>query len=80
MEIKKYCIVCGCENFSRSKRFCSKKCADKFWFQEYYKNNKEEVLEKNKKWQKDNPEKAKASYKKWLNKKKKEAEKENVQD
>ena len=45
-----------------------------------YKNKKEEVLEKNKKWQKDNPEKAKASYKKWLNKKKKEAEKENVQD
>lgn len=78
MDNKKYCIVCGCENFSRSKMFCSKKCGDRYWFQQYYKKHKEEVIEKNKKWQKDNPEKANASTKKWLEKKKKEVEKEDV--
>lgn len=54
----KYCIVCGSENFSRSKRFCCRKCADKYWFEQYYNNHKEEVLNKNKQWAKNNPERA----------------------
>ena len=55
--MERYCIVCGSENFSRSKRFCCKKCADKYWFQKYYEIHKEEILEKNKKWAKKFPEK-----------------------
>ena len=38
---KKYCVVCGSENFSRSKLYCSVKCKN----QAYYKQNRDELLE-----------------------------------
>lgn len=67
MDIKKYCIVCGTENFSRSK-FCCKKCEQKYYYEqnkeqrkqykkEYYENHKEEYAERAKKWVNDNKEK-----------------------
>lgn len=65
---KKYCIVCGCENFSRSKNFCSRKCYNAYYFNGYYNKNKKQILEKNNKWNKDNSKKAKENYKKWKEK------------
>ncbi len=54
---QKICIVCGKENYSRSKRFCSEKCHQEW----YYNQNKEKILERHRKWNKDNHE----SYKKY---------------
>lgn len=74
--MKKYCIVCGTENFSRSKNFCCEKCHQKYYYQknkeelqkkhiEYYNQNKETMIENSIKWQKNNPEKYKNKMAKW---------------
>lgn len=70
MDFKKYCIVCGNENFSRSKKFCCDKCRQQYYYQtnrdrlkEYkqkdYQKNKEEYLERRKKYYLDNSERSK---------------------
>ena len=61
---KKYCIVCGCENFSRSKLYCSLKCKN----QAYYQENKERLLPNHKEWIKNNSEKNKEASRKWQKK------------
>jgi len=47
---KKFCIVCGSENFSRSKLYCSRKCKN----HDYFQKNKAEINEYRKKWAKEN--------------------------
>lgn len=59
--MRKFCIVCGNENFSRSKNFCCEKCHQQY----YYQQNKEELLEKHKDYNDKNKEKIKESGKKW---------------
>lgn len=54
----KICIICGKEHNRRSRDFCSRKCRDKWYNAFYYYQNKEEVLEKNRKWAKDNRQRA----------------------
>ena len=58
---KKYCVVCGSENFSRSKLYCSLKCKN----QDYYRKNKEELLEKHNEWNKENYDKVRKQSKQW---------------
>lgn len=65
---KKYCVVCGEEIFGRSKKYCSRKCQNKAYFRSYYKNNKDEVINKNMKWYEENKEKAKEYMKKYSKK------------
>ena len=65
---KKYCVVCGSENFSRSKLYCSVKCKN----QAYYKQNRDELLESHKDWMKKNAEKARETTRKWRTEAKKE--------
>jgi len=59
--MKKYCVVCGSENFSRSKLYCSLKCKH----QDYYRKNKKELLERHNEWNKENYEKVKEQSKQW---------------
>lgn len=59
--VKKFCVVCGCENFSRSKLYCSLKCKN----QDYYRKNKDKLLDIHKDWIKNNSEKNKETSKKW---------------
>lgn len=87
MDVKKYCIVCGCENFSRSKMFCSTKCKQHYYYQknkeelteykkEYYLNNKEEYKDRSTEWFKNNRSKWN-NYVRKYNQKKREENKEN---
>lgn len=57
MDIKKYCIVCGSENFSRSKKFCCEKCKQKYYYEQnkqqrteykkhYYESHKQEYIDR----------------------------------
>lgn len=61
MDFKKYCIVCGSENFSRSKKFCCDKCRQQYHYQQskekitqykkdYYKTHKEECDNRHNNW------------------------------
>ena len=59
--MKKFCIVCGTENFSRSKNFCCEKCHQQY----YYQKNKEKLLEKHNEYYQDNKEKYKEYMSKW---------------
>jgi len=86
MDIKKYCIVCGNENFSRSKKFCCNKCQQAYYYQQnidrlkeyksnYYQEHKEEILERTDKWIKNNPDKHRAyNRKSYYNRLKKDNE------
>lgn len=59
---KKFCIVCGTENFSRSKLYCSRKCKN----HDYFQKNKSEINEYRKKWAKENREKATKYAQNWV--------------
>ena len=59
--VKKFCVVCGSENFSRSKLYCCVKCKN----QDYYRKNKDKLLDIHKDWIKNNSEKNKETSKKW---------------
>lgn len=50
MDIKKYCIVCGTENFSRSPKFCCDKCRQHY----YYQKNKKNISEYKKEYYTEN--------------------------
>lgn len=74
--MKKFCIVCGTENFSRSKNFCCEKCHQQYYYQknkekllekhnEYYQDNKEKMQENSKEWKENNKEKYKEYMSKW---------------
>jgi len=58
---KKFCVVCGSENFSRSKLYCSTKCANK----DYYQKNKAQINENHKKWNKENRDKTNKYFENW---------------
>lgn len=47
---RKFCVVCGTENFSRSKLYCSKRCKN----HDYFQKNKERINEYRKEWAKEN--------------------------
>lgn len=83
MDFKKYCIVCGSENFSRSKKFCCDKCRQQYHYQqnkekraqykkEYYKAHKEECNKRTSNWVSQNRQQ-------WneYNKKRREEKKDN---
>lgn len=66
--MKKYCVECGSENFSRSKKFCCEKCRQKYYYKhnkarllekhnEYYQENRETMINNAISWQNDNREK-----------------------
>ena len=59
--MKKYCVVCGSENFSRSKMYCSLKCKN----QDYYRQNQKELLERHNEWNNENYDKVRAQSKQW---------------
>lgn len=55
MDVKRYCIVCGTENFSRSKKFCCEKCRQKYYYnqnkrteykKDYYESHKQQYIER----------------------------------
>ncbi len=58
---KKYCVVCGSENFSRSKLYCSLKCKNR----DYYRQNQKELLERHNEWNKENYDKVRKQSKEW---------------
>lgn len=59
--MQKFCIVCGLENFSRSKNFCCEKCHQKY----YYQKNKEQLLKKHNKHYSENKKQYNNNNKKW---------------
>lgn len=61
---KKYCVVCGNENLSRSKLYCCVKCKN----QAYYKENRDELMVKHRNWIRNNPEKNRETAKAWREK------------
>ena len=69
--MKKFCIVCGSENFSRSKNFCCEKCHQQY----YYQKNREKLLEKHNKHYSENKEQyISNNYKRYLENKEKTRE------
>ena len=61
MDFKRYCIVCGNENFSARSKFCCEKCRQQYYYQQnkekrtqykkdYYKNNKQECDNRHNNW------------------------------
>jgi hypothetical protein len=86
MELKRYCIVCGNENFSPRSKFCCKKCEQKYYYEqnkqkrkeykkEYFQEHKEEYAERKRKWINEHREE-------WneYNKNRRKGEKENGKD
>lgn len=65
---KKFCIVCGSENFSRSKLYCSKKCKN----HDYFQKNKAEINEYRKEWAKNNRDKTNKYFSNWVDKNREE--------
>lgn len=61
--VKKICIVCGSENFSRSKLYCCLECKNK----DYYQKHKQQINENHKKWGKENRDKTNKYFKNWVN-------------
>ena len=54
------CINCGKKLTGKQRKYCSKKCAERF----IYRNNKKKYKENLKRWQKENPEKTKEIHRK----------------
>ena len=65
---KKFCIVCGSENFSRSKLYCSTKCKN----HDYFQKNKAEINEYRKEWGKNNRDKTSKYFSNWVDKNREE--------